>query len=252
MAQPRIAVLSIGTELTSGQIVNSNAAWISARLSEMGVQTSAHLVVPDDRPLIRKALAAASDISDFLFVTGGLGPTTDDFTREMIAEWTQRPLEWHEGSWTHIQNRLRSRGVPLRENQRQQCFYPKDSEVLPNSQGTANAFRLTWNGKTIIVLPGPPKEIEAVWNEHLASWLPSRFPDLDPWITKSWDVRGPESLVAEIAENALGGCPFEKGYRVHSPMVEVKLSYHRSQEKEAAVWIEKLDKALSSLPTTAN
>lgn len=250
MEQPRISILAIGTELTSGQIVNRNASWISARLAALGVQTSGHWTVPDDRALIRKALDVAGETSDLLFVTGGLGPTTDDFTREMISEWTKLPLEWHEPSWERVRERLAVRGLPVQESQRQQCFFPRSSEILENSQGTANAFRVSAAGKTLVVLPGPPREIEAIWSDHLASWLPGRFPGLDPWITRSWDTIGlPESVIAARSEQALEGCRFEKGYRVHLPYVEVKLSYHRSEQEEARPWVEKLDRALA--PDTA-
>ena len=212
----------------------------------MGVQTSAHWTVPDDRALIRRALDLSAEVSDLIFVTGGLGPTTDDFTRDMIADWAGFPLQWHEASWTHLCERLESRGIAVHEIQRQQCFYPEGAEVLSNSQGTANGFRLRAQGKMLVVLPGPPREIEALWRDHLQVWLPSQFPNLDAWITRSWDTIGSgESSVAEIVEAALAGCEFEKGYRVHLPYVEVKLSYPRSRLAEGEKWVAKLTESLA-------
>lgn len=246
MSQKRVGILAIGTELTQGQITNRNAAWISGRLAKMGVRTSGHWTVPDDRPLILDCLELATRVSDLIFVTGGLGPTTDDFTRDVVAEWNKLPLLWDESSWLHIQERLGSRGIAASAVQRQQCFFPEGSQVLLNTQGTANGFRFEAKGKIWVVLPGPPREIEAIWRDHLEAWLPSQFPDLDPWITRIWETMGQgESTIAEKVEEALQGCGYEKGYRVHVPFVEVKLSFPRSQEDEALKWIAAVEKAIA-------
>ena len=242
----RISVLGIGTELTSGQILNRNASWISKQLSDLGVPTAAHWVVPDDRPLIRRALDLAAEVSDLIFVTGGLGPTTDDFTRDMIAEWTGTALLWDEASWQHIQDRLRPRGITPKESQKQQCYFPQGSTILINRQGTAHGFRLEARDKTLVILPGPPSEIAAIWSDHLALWIPSRFPGLDPWITRSWDTLGqPESTIADLTEEALEGQAWERGYRVHLPYVEVKLSYLKSQESQVQESLQRVEAALA-------
>jgi molybdenum cofactor synthesis domain-containing protein len=152
-------VLGIGTELVDGQIVNKNAAWISEKLKKIGLTTALHLVVPDDKKLILEALDFCAQYADLMFVTGGLGPTTDDFTREVISTWTNLELKFDEDSWQHIKDRLEPRGYVVKDIQRQQCFYPAGSVVLKNSEGTANAFYLEAKDKKIFVLPGPPREM---------------------------------------------------------------------------------------------
>ena len=247
MEASRISILATGTEITSGQIVNRNSAWISAKLNKMGLQTSTHLTVPDDRALMLSSLDFMSQNSDLLFITGGLGPTSDDFTREVVAAWSGQKLEWDEASWIYVQDRLKARGATANEMQKQQCFYPRGSTILTNSQGTAHGFRLEAKGKTLVILPGPPREVEAVWNDHLQKWIPTLFPGLDPWITRSWDTIGfGENVIAQITEDTLKGCSFERGYRVHIPYVEVKIFFKKSQETEARGWIEKLTTALAS------
>lgn len=246
----KIAVLGIGTELTSGQILNRNGQWISQRMKDLGVQTSCHLVVPDDRPLILEALQFCFERADVLFVTGGLGPTSDDFTRDMIAQWTARKTFFHESSWTHINERLSQRGIIVREIQRQQCYYPEGSEVLFNRNGTANAFTLKHSGKDVYVLPGPPKEIEGVWNEFIDPVMKERCIGNDKFKTHSWDCMGVgESEISHLAEAALRGRPEELsldiGYRVHLPYVEFKISYFESLEDKAKPWIAAVDKALA-------
>ncbi|MFS4457779.1 competence/damage-inducible protein A [Bdellovibrio sp. HCB2-146] len=241
----KTAILGIGTELTDGQIINKNAAWLSSHLKEYGVLTTHHLVVPDDRLLIREALDFCAGKCDVLFVTGGLGPTSDDFTRDLISEWADLPLEWHEASWQHVNTRLTSRGYTVKEIQRQQCYFPRGSRVLFNSQGTANAFYLEAKGKKVFVLPGPPREIEAVWNSDIEAWLVENTADLDPRITRSWDTMGVgESDIATIVEDVLKDVDVEKGYRVHLPYVEVKMSFLASEEDDFEPYVEKITEAL--------
>ncbi len=238
------SILSIGTELTSGQIANTNAQWISQKLSRIGLRVDAHLTLPDDRNLIHQGLERTQ--TPYLFVTGGLGPTTDDFTRDVIAQWMKRALIFDPASWEHVQNTLKPRGIPLREAQKQQCHFPEGSRILTNRLGTANAFRCEHQGQTLFVLPGPPREGQGIWNEWIAPEMNALSQKLDPIITRSWDTLGMgESEIAHRVEDVTQDCPFEKGYRVHLPYVEVKLSFPRSREKEAEFWRVRIEQALA-------
>lgn len=247
------AIIGIGTELTTGQIINKNAAWISQNLKDLGVPTSCHLVVPDDRPLILDALRFCANRCDTLFVTGGLGPTTDDFTREVIAEWLQKPLEFDSASWDHVYQRLSSRGLKIRESQRQQCLFPQGATILTNPEGTANAFQMKFNDKDLFVLPGPPSEIAAIWKSSLGPFLREKTKGIDRLVTYSWDTMGlGESDVAHITEECLKGHDLEKGYRVHLPYVEVKVSFLESQSALFAPALRTLDEALKNITVARN
>ncbi|MFN8944449.1 MAG: competence/damage-inducible protein A [Pseudobdellovibrionaceae bacterium] len=249
----KATVLGIGTELTTGQIVNKNASWISAQLKRRGVTTALHLVVPDERDLILAALNECSKFSDLIFVTGGLGPTSDDFTRDVITEWTERKTFFHEPSWEHVNSRLTARGFTVREFQKQQCFYPEGSTVITNPQGTANGFYLQDRNKDLFILPGPPREIEAIWNSFIQEWLVKKTINLDPLITKSWDTIGVgESEIAYIAEKILANQKIEKGYRVHLPYVEFKLTYLASQQDQFEDLVSKIDRALQPYTLVRN
>jgi len=243
----KISVLGVGSELTSGQILNRNASWLSQKCSEMGLTTAVHLVVPDDRELIGQALDFCLQHSDLLFVTGGLGPTSDDFTREVLAQWCGKKLIWHEPSWQHIHDRLTPRGIEVRDIQKQQCYFPEGAQVLNNQMGTANGFCLQHQDKQVFVLPGPPKEIECLWQDHLEQILIGFAAKVDPLVTLSWDTIGcPESEIAELAEQALAGCAFERGYRVHLPYVEFKVSFLKSQSLNAEKWRLAVESALGA------
>lgn len=239
------AILGIGTELTDGQIVNRNAAWLSTHLKDLGPRTALHLTVPDDREAIRQGLDLCAAHAELIFVTGGLGPTSDDFTRELIAEWTGLPLEFHEPSWQAIIERLTARNYPVQEIQRQQCYFPRGSTVLENSQGTANGFRLRARERDLIVLPGPPREVEAIWNDHLKPWLEVLCKDLDPILTRSWDTIGlGESQIAELTEPLVKDLRGEVGYRVHLPYVEVKLNLPRSEWAVQSELLARIERVL--------
>lgn len=244
----RASIISVGTELTNGQILNKNAQWLAEKLDRFGIITNFQISTPDQKENILKALRLCED-SDLLFITGGLGPTTDDFTREVVAEWAGHKLIFDEKSWQRIQDLLTPRRIPVREMQRQQCYFPDDSKILINTAGTANGYFFKKDSQNVFVLPGPPKEIEAIWKSEISSQIEKLTASLDPWITYSWDTMGlGESEIAFKTEEALKSVSIEKSYRVHLPYVEVKLSFHRSQTAQYQAAINKVELAL--LPWT--
>lgn len=260
------SILSIGSELTTGQILNRNSHWLAEKIYAYGINPHLHLSVPDDRKLILQALDFCASSSDVIFVTGGLGPTSDDFTREVIAEWSQQPLKWNEAAWQHIHHRLTPRGIAVKEIQKQQCYFPEKAEILHNELGTAHGFFLITDfakksldsnnsnisEKKIFVLPGPPKEIAGIWQPHIATKLENWTTHTDKMITHSWDTIGVgESEIAEAVESSLAGKKqnpedFEIGYRVHLPFVEVKLSYKKSFSSQAELWRDAVEKAIGN------
>ncbi len=247
----KAAILGVGTELTDGTIANSNASWISKKLKTKGLITESHLVVPDDRPLILQGLKDISRHADLIFITGGLGPTSDDFTREVIATWIGKSLKYDSASWEYITERLTSRGYQVKEIQKQQCYFPEDSQILFNRNGTAHGFYCQYGVKHIFVLPGPPSEIAAIWQDSIDAWLDEKTQHTDAYITRLWDTMGlGESDIATIVEDVFKGQNYLIGYRVHLPYVEVKISYWKSEETKASEKIQELDVALKEYTIT--
>jgi molybdenum cofactor synthesis domain-containing protein len=223
-ALPRAIYLAIGTELTSGQITNRNASWISSQLEALGIPVLWHLCVPDDRALMRKAMEFAALQGNLIFITGGLGPTSDDFTRDVVAEWWGAKMQWNEPTWSKAVERLARRGITAPESGKQQCWYPEGSVVLSNREGTADGFFLERLGCAVFVLPGPPREIEAIWLDHIAGWMTSRYGQLRSMEPLRWSVLGrSESQLADLVEEAVRGSGLQTGYRAHPPYVEVKI-----------------------------
>lgn len=241
----RASHIAIGTELTSGQTLNTNSRYIAEFLRDAGVKNQIHVVVPDTKDLILQAFDFTAKESDWLFVYGGLGPTSDDFTRNMVSEWTGKELQLHEPSWINIQNILSSRGFPIREFQKQQAYFPEGAHIMENAKGTAHGFHVSAKGKEIFVLPGPPKEVQSIFENYLKSWINQNAQINDSQIVKIWNTIGlGESEVSFQIENLVKDFDVVVGYRIHLPYVEVKITYLKSQSEDIKPLNEAIEKTL--------
>ena len=155
----RVEVLCVGTELLLGDIVNSNAAEIGAMLAAAGIDCTAHVSVGDNVPRIAAAIRAALDRADAVIVTGGLGPTQDDVSREAIAEVTGRPLVLDEDVAERIREIFRGLGRDMAVSNLRQAQRPEPSTVILQRIGTAPGLVVEHEGKTIYAIPGVPSEM---------------------------------------------------------------------------------------------
>lgn len=240
------AIIAVGTEITSGQTANTHATWISAQLEEFGIKTTIHLATPDDHDLMLTAFNNGSQLADFIFITGGLGPTRDDFTRNVVADWLKLDLEFDESCWSEIQSLMTSRNVKISPSHKNQCHYPKGSQVLRNGVGTAHGFYLEKNSKKIWVLPGPTPEMRYVWINHVIEQLKSLGIKNEFEVLK-WRCLGkPESELADLVESAVHGCGLQTGYRIASPYVEIKIWMPSNwPQPEREKLIQKLESEIS-------
>ena len=244
----RCSHIAIGTELTSGQTLNTNSRVLAEYLQQAGVKNQLHVVVPDANELILKSFDFVAPESDWIFVYGGLGPTTDDFTRNVVSAWCEKRLVLDESVWQHIQNLLNGRGYPVREFQKQQALFPVDAKIMENLKGTAHGFHVQAKGKEIFVLPGPPKEIQSIFETYLKSWIDTHSLTADSQITEIWNTMGlGESEVAFQIDNLIKDCDVVVGYRVHLPYVEVKISYLKSQMEALRPLVQKIQETLQPI-----
>jgi molybdenum cofactor synthesis domain-containing protein len=220
----KVSLLTIGTEITTGEIMNTNAQWLSTRLEDLGMDVQHHLTVPDQKELMLDALEYLSKTSDLLVVTGGLGPTKDDLTREVMALWAGQELKFFEEIWTQLEKRLQERQVICRPSHKRQCFFPQEATILKNSVGSAQGFEVSKGRVKAVVLPGPPRELKPMWSDVVEPRLPKG--DLSPWVR--WVFEGlHESDVADRFENVLKDfldpSQVEIGYRASPPLIHVKM-----------------------------
>jgi len=151
-------IVSVGTELLLGQIVDTNAAYLSRALSEVGVAVYRRTTVGDNADRLRAVLEEALEKADVVFTIGGLGPTMDDVTRDVLSEATGVPLVFDEAIAEHLREHFRRRGHAILESQLRQAYVPASGRALPNPNGTAPGLLFDIPPKMAIALPGPPGE----------------------------------------------------------------------------------------------
>ncbi len=167
-------IIAVGSELLLGQIANTNAQYISQRLSSVGVNVYYHTVVGDNKERLLKALEIACKRANIIITTGGLGPTMDDLTKETIAEYLGMELMLHQPSAQAIREYFARRGRVMTENNLKQAMFPREAIVLPNAVGTAPGAVIEKDGKTFIILPGPPFEMQPMFENHVIPYLAQR------------------------------------------------------------------------------
>lgn len=164
-------ILSVGTEILLGDILNTNSRYLSKELANLGIDVYYHQVVGDNRERILSALKEAFSRSDIIITTGGLGPTKDDMTKELVAEFLGMDMYLHEESLKKIEDYFKKMGrIPVKSNEKQ-AYFPKEAIILENNNGTAPGAIFEKDGKAIIVLPGPPKEMEPMFNNSVRKYL---------------------------------------------------------------------------------
>jgi nicotinamide-nucleotide amidase len=189
-------ILSIGDELTLGQSVDTNSAWLSGRLTAAGVATRYHKTVADDQEAIVAAVREAAGQADLVLVTGGLGPTQDDLTRQALAAVMNRPLDMHPPSLERIRLFFERLGRDMPPTNRVQALVPRGAEVLENDWGTAPGIKARLGRATLYAFPGVPREMQPMFDRHVQPSL--QRPGAAGLVTESLRVFGAgESTVAE-------------------------------------------------------
>ena len=167
----RAWVIASGTELTLGQSVDTNSAWLAARLAALGIRTERIVVVPDDAAALRDALLQAAGATDAILLTGGLGPTDDDLTRQVLADVVGVPLELDPLSIEHLRAFFAARGRDMPERNTVQALVPRTARAIPNACGTAPGVRIAVRGTPCFALPGVPFEMRAMFDRDVAPEL---------------------------------------------------------------------------------
>lgn len=167
-------ILSIGTELLLGEIVDTNASYLAARLPLLGIDLYWVTQVRDDREKLREALSRAWGRSDLIFTTGGLGPTEDDLTREAIAEVLGEELKVDSKLLQELENFFLQRGFSMPSHNIKQATLISSAQALPNPRGTAPGWWVEREGKIIVAMPGPPGEMQHMWENEVEPRLRQR------------------------------------------------------------------------------
>lgn len=167
-------IVSIGTELLLGQIVDTNAAYLARRLSELGIECYYRQTVGDNVRRAVHTVSLALERADVVLLVGGLGPTDDDVTRQVAASVVGVPLCEHPDALSHVESYFRRLERPLSPGQRRQALVPQDARIIPNPVGTAPGFVWEGAGRTLVALPGPPGELVAMVDGWVVPYLAER------------------------------------------------------------------------------
>lgn len=201
----RAEIVAVGTEILLGQIANTNAQTISEALATIGVDVLFHTVVGDNESRIAELIEQALARSDVVIITGGLGPTHDDLTREAIAAATRRPLERRPELEQDLSDRFARFGRPMAETNLRQADQPKGAVAIPNSRGSAPGIALDVGGKWIYAMPGVPHEMETMLTESVLPRIASAVGGAR-LVSRVLKVVGvPESDVAERLKDVISG-----------------------------------------------
>lgn len=160
-------IISVGTEITTGSILNTNTKYLSTKLMELGIETFYHTTVDDHKERLSQVINIALNRADIIITTGGLGPTEDDLTKEVISQTLGLELEMNWDMEQSIREMFAKMNRTMTDNNRKQAIKPKDSQFIINENGTAPGIYINKNNKKIIMLPGPPSEMNVMFENYV-------------------------------------------------------------------------------------
>ena len=173
----RSEIITVGDEILRGERINTNAAFLGNLLAEVGIPAKWGTVVGDDSAEIQHALRIALRRAHVVIITGGLGPTPDDRTKDALAAFFDMPLTEEPELLEHVEERFRKRGVAMPETSRNQAVFPQGATQIPNPFGTATGIHIESKGRHVFSLPGVPREMEQMASGYIVPTVADAFPD---------------------------------------------------------------------------
>jgi nicotinamide-nucleotide amidase len=235
------AILSIGTELTRGELINSNAAWLADQATALGFEVLEHLTIDDDIERIVRAVKELAARHRVVLCTGGLGPTTDDLTAEAVARALGEPLVLDDATLDRIRKLFASRSRPMAQSNEKQAYLPEGAEVLPNDEGTAPGFAVKLGECSLFFMPGVPREMRHLYEDRIVP----RIASLAERTSHQVHLRTFGMFESQLGE-ALRGVEelfpgLTIGYRASFPEIELKLLARGRDESQARALAERAE-----------
>ena len=200
----KVEIITTGTELLLGEILNTNFTWLARELNLRGFDVLYQTTVGDNPVRMKEVLDIAAGRADIVITSGGLGPTRGDITKELVAEYCGADMYMNLEVWNHIHNLLSRRNICISANNEKQALVPSGAIVLHNEAGTAPGLVLEHGNTTFVMLPGPPFELKCVCEQELFPYFEQRFPHLGIIKSHTLKLRGiGESNLAEILDDII-------------------------------------------------
>jgi nicotinamide-nucleotide amidase len=244
-----VETLAIGTELLLGQIVNTNASEIATRLAEHGLTHLRQSVIGDNEERMRLAISEAVSRSDALIITGGIGPTQDDVTREVVASVAQVPLIFDEAYADEMRERWLARGREFPESNLKQAYRPDGAVVVDNHKGSAPGFRVLIDGCWVVCLPGVPQEMLSMLDESVIPFLHGRSDGpssvVISRVLRSWGLS--EARVGEVLSDVfLSSTNPTVAFLASGGEIKIRLTAHAESDEAAHALIEPVENEVRS------
>jgi nicotinamide-nucleotide amidase len=238
-------IITIGTEMLLGDLVDTNTAWLSARLAALGVGVYRHTTVGDNRERIIAALNEAASRTDLVITTGGLGPTSDDLTNECLSVVTGRGMVEYPEAWEHVNEMFRRFGREPTPNNYKQALFPQGAELIPNPLGTAMGALLETDGTVFATLPGVPPEMKGMFEETLEPLIQARS-DGSIISRTLWFAGIGESALAEQVQDFLDATDPTVAPLAGQGKVRLRITTRAATQKEAEEKIAPVEEEILS------
>jgi nicotinamide-nucleotide amidase len=241
----RAEIVTIGTEMLLGDLVDTNTAWLSSRLAAIGVGIYRHTTVGDNRERIAGVLKEAASRSDLVVTTGGLGPTSDDLTNECLAAVTGRRMIEYPEARAHVDEMFRKFGREPTQNNYKQALFPEGTELIPNPLGTAMGALLEADGTTFVTLPGVPPEMKRMFEETLEPLIRARSEG--SIVSKTlWFAGIGESALAEKVQDFLDAADPTVAPLAGQGKVRLRITTRAATQEEAEERIAPVEREILS------
>ena len=241
-------IVTSGTEILLGDIVDTNAAWIAQQLREAGVNLYYKTTVGDNEPRLRGVIELGMTRSQVIIITGGLGPTVDDITRQAIANATGCPLRLHEGALATLKERFARFGSTMTDNNRQQALIPEGAILIENPVGTAPGFIVEGERAAVIALPGVPREMMQLMTDTVLPYLRRRMGEetvIRRRILRTFGIG--ESTIDDLLDDLLRAANPTVGLAAKTGQVDIRIAARADDAPAAEAMLDEIEAAVRAL-----
>ena len=238
------AIIAIGTELLFGHTVNTNAAYLSQELNELGIDVLYHYTIGDNPGRLKRIIGMAAEDCDLIICTGGLGPTEDDLTKETVCDYLGEPLVYNQETEERIRQHFERINLTLSSNNKKQCYVPKHAEIFQNEVGTAPGFAIRKNNKIYSCIPGVPGEMKSMWLRSLKPYL-MKYED-SAIVSRRVELFGMGESLVEMKLLDLINKQTDPTLATYAKQgnVEIRITSKRSTEAEASNAVDRMTRTV--------
>ena len=238
-------IVTTGTEILLGEIVDTNAAWIAQQLRDAGVNLYYKTTVGDNLARVTDVISLCMGRSDLIIVSGGIGPTKDDITRQAIADATERPLLMHAGALETLKARFARFGSQMTENNLQQAMIPTGATLIENPVGTAPGFIVETERSTVLALPGVPREMKHLMTETVLPYVRARLNNEGIIVRRVLRTVGiGESTIDDRLSDLMAWANPTVGLAAHTAQCDVRITARATSAAEADSMLDALESAI--------